>query len=189
MPHSKKQVNINLLVREKEEETFSGQLLSWALTYGRYIIILIQIVVLTVFFLRFKLDRDHTDLKELVEQKQSLVQSITDLETEIRRVQKRLNDIDILIADQTIPLKLLTYLQKNTPLGTTYTQISYSHPVIKFAAYSADLKSFNYLLKRLQLDAIFRDILLSDLLRRVDGRVEFKIQANLDANKFKTLVL
>ena len=79
MPADKRKININLIVKEDLGEALSSQILSWALTYGRYIIIITQIVVLSVFFLRFKLDRDHTDLKEAVTQKQALLESISDL--------------------------------------------------------------------------------------------------------------
>jgi len=79
VPADKRKININLIVKEDLGEALSSQILSWALTYGRYIIIITQIVVLSVFFLRFKLDRDHTDLKEAVTQKQALLESISDL--------------------------------------------------------------------------------------------------------------
>ena len=114
MPAGKNKVNINLIV--KKEASFSNQLLSWALTYGRYIIIITQIIVLTVFFTRFKLDRDHTDLKESVSQKQALIESVASLETEIRRIQKNLADIKQVTANQNIPLNILRFLSEITPL-------------------------------------------------------------------------
>src|SRR3989344_8107024 len=100
MPARKKKTSINLIIKEKTQENLSGQFLNWALTYGRYIIIVIQIVVLSVFFMRFKLDRDRTDLKESVSQKKGLVESISDMEKEINRVHKRLSDIKIITKNQ-----------------------------------------------------------------------------------------
>ena len=87
-----KKSGINLLIKPEEELSISSQFLNWALTYGRYIIIIIQIVVLSVFFTRFKIDRDRTDLKEAVAQKRALIESIGEMETEIKRVQKGLGE-------------------------------------------------------------------------------------------------
>lgn len=179
MTVKKKKKEINLLVKTEEHLSISTQFLDWALTYGRYIIIIIQIVVLSVFFLRFKLDRDRTDLKETVSQKRALVESITDVEDEIRRVQKRLTDIKLISANQDSYSRLINFLEKNTPVETTYTLLSFSSDQVRFTAVSRDLKTFNYLLRQLQNENLLADLQLEDLKRRPDGRVECRLQARI----------
>jgi len=176
---------INLIIHDRDTSV-SGQVLSWALTYGRYIIIIIQIVVLSVFFLRFKLDRDHTDLKEAVSQKQALVQSVSDLESEIRAVQNKINNIGQITTSQALPIAVLQFLQDNTPVDTNYTILNISSNTISFIATARDLRSFNYLLRQLQQPNRFSDVNLEDIQRRTDGRIEFKVHAKINPVGFSS---
>ncbi len=179
-----KQVNINLVVKEQTGDSFSAQFLSWILTYGRYIIIITQIIVLSVFFFRFKIDRDHTDLKELVTQKQAILDSLTDLETEVRRVQGRLANIRTVSNYQDSLLKVVRFLQQKTPADTIYTNLILSSDKISFQATSGNLRSFSYLLYQFQQDKKFSEVTLSDMNRKADGRIDFKIDAKLNIKEF-----
>ncbi|MCL4339068.1 hypothetical protein M1271_05255 [Patescibacteria group bacterium] len=185
MPAAKKKVNINLIVKEDVDESFSGQALSWALTYGRYIIIITQIVVLSVFFLRFKLDRDHTDLKDSVSQKQALVESISDLEGNIRQVQAKLAYIGQVTNNQDAILKIIRFLQNLTPSDTVYSTLSINATSLSFNATSGNLRSFNFFLRQLQQDNKLTEVTLNDIQRQPDGRISFKITANVNINKFR----
>lgn len=180
----KKQVNINLLIRDQTGNSISEQFLSWILTYGRYIIIITQIIVLSVFFFRFKIDRDHTDLKELVTQKQAIVESLSDFETEIRRVQGRLLNIRTISANQDSLIKVIRFLQQSTPADTTFTNLILTTDKISFQATSANLRSFSYMLRQIQQDRKFSEVTLQDINRKADGRIDFKIDARVNLNEF-----
>ena len=62
-------VRINLLGSQDLEHTPWGRIVAWATTYGRYIMITTEIIVLLAFISRFSLDRKNTDLTEEVTQK------------------------------------------------------------------------------------------------------------------------
>ena len=172
-------MGINLIIKPEEQISISSQFLNWALTYGRYFIIIIQIMVLSVFFMRFKLDRDRTDLKESVSQKKALIASFTDMEQEINRVHIRLSDIRQITTNQDLYLRVINFLEKNTPAATTYSLITLSKNKLSIAAVAENLKTFNFLLKRIQNETLLTDLELSDLKRRADGRVEFRLQATV----------
>lgn len=184
MPALGKKTGINLLIDKEANESFPNQILSWVFTYGRYIIIITQIIVLSVFFARFKLDQDHTDLKEAVSQKQAIIESVADLETEIRRVQKKLSHIRETIVNQDINIKILRFLQENTPSDMVFSTLSISPEKISFSAIAKSLHSFSFLLSKLQQDNKFSDVSLEDINRKSDGRVEFKINANINQKGF-----
>ena len=62
-------LKINLLSKKDLEEKALGRFLKWSLSFGRYIIVGTEIIVLIAFFSRFKLDRQLTDLHEAINQK------------------------------------------------------------------------------------------------------------------------
>lgn len=184
MAARKKQVNINLIIKTDTNNSLSDQFLSWILTYGRYIIITTQIVVLSVFFFRFKIDRDHTDLKELVTQKQAVLESINDVEAEIRRVQGRLVNIRAISASQDSLLKVIRFLQQRTPADTVFSNLELTNDKISFQATSGNLRSFSFMLKQFQQDKKFSQVNLSDMTRKADGRIDFKIDAKINLQEF-----
>lgn len=85
-----KAININLLPKEDLDPRTINKFLRWALTYGRYIVVGTELIVILAFLSRFKLDRDATDLQEAIDQKQAIIEATADLEKEIRFLQNRL---------------------------------------------------------------------------------------------------
>ena len=78
-------IRINLLGQQDLEHTPWGRIVSWATTYGRYIMITTEIMVLLAFISRFSLDRKNTDLTEEVTQKQAILEANTSFETSDRK--------------------------------------------------------------------------------------------------------
>ena len=76
--------NINLLGDSEMDHTPVGRIVNWAVTYGRYIMIGTEIVVLLAFISRFSLDRKLTDLKEEVGQKQEIIEANLPFEGEVQ---------------------------------------------------------------------------------------------------------
>lgn len=185
MPAHHKPVDINLIIKDELGESFTGQLLKWALTYGRYTIIITQIIVLSVFFLRFQLDRDHTDLKESVAQKQAIVASVSDLEAEIRRIQDRLSNIKRLWENHEAPLKILTFFQDHSPSDTTFESLTLNGEKLTFSASVGNLRSFSYFMNQIQENKYFSEVTLSEINRKINGRVEFKIDTKVNLSEFK----
>lgn len=186
MPAHTKPANINLVIKDDLGDTLSGQLLTWALTYGRYIIIMTQIVVLSVFFLRFKLDRDHNDLKEAVAQKQALIQSVSDLEKEVRYVQGKIVLIKTTIQNQDIPVRILKFLSENSPSDVSLASLNISDNKISFSATAKSLRSFSALTYYLQKDNKLDEVTLEDIVRKVDGSVEFNMNALVNPKEFSS---
>lgn len=184
LARKKKSTSINLLIAPSVDATFSEQLLSWTLTYGRYILIITQIVVLSVFFLRFSLDREHADLKEQASEKQAILESLNDLENEIRRVQNRLTNIKTVSDKQDLPTKTLVFFQENMPSDVFFSSLSISYEKISFNATAKNLLSFSSLLAKLQQDKKFSEVVLENIQRKADGRVEFNITTRVNLSQF-----
>ncbi len=179
LARKKKTASINLIIKPEKEINFSEQLLSWALNYGRYILIITQIIVLSVFFLRFQLDRENAELKERTGEKQAIIESIADVENEIRKTQNKLANIKLASDKQDYPLKILNFFEEKIPSDISLSSLSFTYEKITFNAKAKNLSSFSYLLKQLQQDKKFSEVTLDDVQRYPDGRVEFKITAKI----------
>lgn len=92
--------SIEFLPQEDWERGTGGKLLKWALTVGRHIVILTELIVILAFLSRFKFDRDLTDISEEVKQKQAIAANSAKFEQEFRLLQNRLVNIEQLRKNQ-----------------------------------------------------------------------------------------
>lgn len=78
---------INLLQESTTPKTFWDKFYIWALSIGRFIIVGTEAIVLVVFIMRFKLDRDVNDIADSILVKASILQSYTETEEETLKLQ------------------------------------------------------------------------------------------------------
>lgn len=173
-------VDINLLPREELGEKPLGKFLTWSLTYGRYIIIGTEIIVLLAFLSRFKLDRDLTDLHQSINQKQAIILGARDLELEVRSLQDHLAIIKKLGEKRGLPSKLLSTFEGLTPSDVTLTGFSLDASKITLTAVTLSNESFTTFLNNLSASAHFSDISLDSVGKAKSGEgIEFKISMTL----------
>ena len=116
---------ISLLPKKTfEEGTLWEKLLRWSLGIGRIVIISTELVVLSVFFARFFLDRKITDLSEEIRTKQTIIATTGDLESRFRTLQDRLVAIKNIKSNQNQHFSALAELIPRIPPTTTFTSLS-----------------------------------------------------------------
>lgn len=170
--------NINLLPGEEGKKL--GKFLTWVLTYGRYIIIGTEIIVLLAFLSRFKLDRDLTDLHSSIAQKQAVILAAQDLERQVRELQNRLLIIKKLEQQRDFPPKLLVAFESLTPVDVTLTEFSLEPSKLTLTAVAFSNEGFSTFLNNLSASAYFADISLDQVGKPRSGKgVEFKISTSL----------
>jgi len=118
----KSSISVNLL--PGKEPTIGDKFLNWSLTFGRYIIIGTEIVVLVAFFSRFKLDRDYVDLNDQIKDKQAILTSLKPIEDTVNSLQLRITEIQRVEATQGAALKVLPAIAQFTPGEITYKGIT-----------------------------------------------------------------
>lgn len=147
MPKKPTALSINLL--PGKEIAFGEKFLNWSLTFGRYIIIGTEIIVLVAFFSRFALDRKYIDLKDKREERQAILVSLRPLEDDINRLQKRFSEITSIENQQGNGFTVLPYIASFTPQEITYKTISVSADkvtIIGTAAQTEEISRFEGLL-------------------------------------------
>ena len=169
--------DINLLASEEKKV---GKFLTWVLSYGRYIIIGTEIIVLLAFLSRFKLDRELTDLHQSIADKQAIILAASDLENQVRNLQNHLIIIKKLDQQRGYPPKLLTSFETMIPTDVTLTEITINDKNIKLTAVALSNEGFRTFLNNLAASEYFSDISLDDVTKNTEGTgVNFSVSATL----------
>lgn len=77
------------LIKDKKV-SFTDKFINWALTIGRLVVILIELLALSAFIYRFSLDRKIIDLHSKIKQEQAIVNYLKNNETTYRNLQDRI---------------------------------------------------------------------------------------------------
>lgn len=91
---SKLRINLNLLHPKEAPAKLPERFLKWLISYGRFIVIFVEIIVVGAFLMRFKLDADLDDLKKRINLDLPYVEGLANDEAWIRQTQDRLALID-----------------------------------------------------------------------------------------------
>lgn len=185
MPGSESNIRINLLQKTDLEHTAVGRITIWAVTYGRYIMIGTEIVVLLAFIARFSLDRKLTDLKEEIGQKQAILVANAGFEQDVKNIQDRLAQTKTILTDQRKPTDLLAFVQTNLPLDVVLESIDYSPEKLVIEAAAGTTNGFSQFITNLTKGPGVRDVEIGDIQKQPGKGIVFKISATIGALKIQ----
>lgn len=178
-----KPITINLLGQEDLKHTPQGRILNWALTYGRYIMIGTEIIVLLAFISRFSLDRKLTDLKEEISQKQAILEANVSLERDIRLLQDQIAKMKQITSTQPTPINIVTLLGSLLPPDVYIDTLDLSSGRVVVSATAGETNGFSQFLANLQVAKQFTSVDIGDIKKNPLTGIEFKFTANLSNNK------
>ena len=114
--------SLNLLPQSEFDASTWGRFLKWALSSGRYIIILTELVVIIAFLSKFKLDRDLSDLTVKISGKKNVLATLAPGEKTFRNTWAKLIAAGSLL-DMQVPLSdIWIEIDKSTPVGLAFSQ-------------------------------------------------------------------
>ncbi len=178
-----KDISINLLGESQIEHTPLGRIINWAVTYGRYIMIGTEIVVLLAFISRFSLDRKLTDLKEEVAQKQDILEANASFEKDVRALQDKLARIKTLSQGQSTPVDVLVLFQSITPPGVYLDAFDLSNRGVSAQAIAGDTTSFSQFIANLQAANKLTNVDFGDIKRDPLLGIQFGLSAHIVGQK------
>ena len=152
--------SINLLPRDAFEMSPLGVILEWALVFGKWTVILTQLVVMGAFLWRFALDRELTDLRKSIATDVAVIKSYEQIERDYVLAQKQVAQAKTSIARQQLLLHTFQDLERITPSEVWYDKMSITATDVTLTAYSASLASFGQFLTALQTDPQFSAVRL-----------------------------
>jgi len=178
---SARSFDLNLLPKEPWEKGALGQLLTWVLSVGRYVVIFTELIVISAFLYRFGLDRTLTDLRASIKDKQTVVTDFGDLESSFRLVQKKLTTIKT-VSDQPVVLNTLETLNRMTPTDAVFISTTINDKTVVIEGTVASQAGLATLLNQAQSQAEFSDVILENVKSSKDqsGNIEFRLTLTLN---------
>lgn len=171
--------SVNLLGREPFEHTTAGRLATWAITYGRYIMIATEVVVLIAFISRFTLDRKLTDLNDEITQKQQVLEANKDYELQIRNLQDKLTKLRPILDEQKVPSATLTTIQNILPHDVILEGIQISPTTVQVKAIAGSTSGFSQLIANLLVTKELREIEIGAIERSAISGLRFSFSAKI----------
>lgn len=161
--------NINLLINRGIKEKLYSKLLRWTLSSGRFIIILVEMITISAFVYRYKLDADLTNIQEQINEKIPYIKSLSADEAEIKHTQFQLSTISKLKSENMDFGKPLTELTKIIPKSITLTNINidrtdaYPNASLSITGQTPSNLELSVFIKELQKNQKFSDIALINI--------------------------
>lgn len=173
MPATK--IDINLLSQADINTRPLSKFLRWSLTYGRYIIIGTQIIVLLAFFSRFKLDQELSDLHTRIDEKANIIETLSPVEQNTRKLQNKIQILANLESSRSLYLQIINDLAKETTKETIITQLIFNQKQLLINGKSVTNSAFGNLLAYLRKNDSFSQITLEEVSKGKDDSLSFKI--------------
>lgn len=164
---------VNLIGEEEMEHTPTGRIVAWAVTYGRYIMIGTEIIVLLAFISRFSLDRKLTDLNDEVSQKQAIIDANRDFETEFRTLQDKLTKTATLLTATPVTSDALSAVGTMLPVDTRLGALTITQESVVGNVVANTTNGFAELVANLQASSMFSHVEIGDVNRSPTTGIQF----------------
>lgn len=163
-------LSINLLTQDEFSSSQTGKILLWALSVGRYIVVVTELIVIMSFLSRFKLDRDLTDLNEAIERQKAIIQSYGNLENQFKQTQNQLQFIrentPVYGADATLAI-----LGRTLPSDVKVDELTLNTEGFSFTATALSMDSFTQFIKALFNQPEVADVILGTVDTKDQGLI------------------
>src|SRR3990167_3229620 len=161
----KYKINLLSLRQEKPLE----RIIYFMFNYLRYILVITQIVVIGVFFYRFKVDQDIVDLQDAIDSKKEIIQVSQPMIKEARQDAFKLKQVENILKEQKTFSNSIDYILSVFPEKFFLKNFSVTKETISMTGVTQDVSSVNLFLNRLKKEMRFRDIQLQNVSKKEDG--------------------
>jgi hypothetical protein len=118
-------IKLNLLHPNEIPLPLPARFLKWLITYGRYIVILTEVIVVAAFLYRFKLDADLDQLKRNINKDLPYIEGLSANEAVIKQTQQKLAIIQQVYTLTPDWEQILTNIAREQPRNIQVTSINF----------------------------------------------------------------
>ena len=170
---------IDLLSKTEFERSFWGRFLEWALTTGRYIVILTELVVIAAFLSRFKLDKDYADLGDRITGKKAVLAAMANTESNFRLTQERLATARKIIDNQFKATAAIDRIMEKLPLGTEIVGLTVSAQEVMAEARAESDTMIGEVISRLAQEPTWKEVELVNVTGDKQQGIRFSLRLTL----------
>lgn len=145
---AKKSASINLIKTDRKETI--DHVVNWALTIGRALIILVEVIALSALLYRFVLDNQIRDLHTKIKQEQAILESQKKNEETYKNLQDRLSVISSVSDKGSDSVKIFKDIVAFAPLGMTFSNISLTESAIRIETNVSSVLPLSYFINSLK---------------------------------------
>lgn len=151
--------------------------MKWAVTTGRYMIILTEMVVIVAFLMRFKLDEDLRNLNEQINGQVALLQSQTNEEEKFRQLQKEILLADQMLKNRTHPVELFDYAEARIGEDITIKKRGVAPGELSITALTLSQRAMGELMSTISADPRWKMLDVTELAGEKTNGIKFTIVA------------
>lgn len=176
--------NINLL--KKQGNSTLDTILHFAVTGGRFIVLLTEMIALLAFLYRFTLDRQIIDLNDEIKANQAIVAQYGPLELEYRDIQDRIQTAKTLDQEASVMPTLFTQIISKGEGIVTFTSLLISTDSIRVEADTNSVASLNTFVMALRSNPLIEEVSIDRIDNRTSNAlITVAISAELEGNDDK----
>ncbi len=168
-PSLTSKLNLNLLFPQGVAQKLPIRFLRWLITYGRLLAIVVEVIVLATFALRFKLDADLSDIKQKINLQVPYIKSLSPDEALIRQTQLKLSTVKTTYSLNSSWHNVLSKIATQEPSGVTLASINLSRdsaspsPAFKVSGIASTVTDLAIFLGGLKSEQTFQNVTLSTI--------------------------
>lgn len=176
--------NINLL--KKQGNTTLDTIIHFAVTGGRFIVLLTESIALAAFLYRFTLDRQIVDTRDEIKANQAIVEQYQPLETQYRALQDKIHQASTLNTQApTLPTLFTDIISKGSG-SVTFISLLVSTELVKIEAETGSVYDLNTFVSALRNDPRIEDVSIDSIENRTSSaQISVAISAQLKGGKEK----
>lgn len=177
-------LKVNLLIHKGDQSQMAAKLLKWILSSGRFIVIFVELIVISAFIYRYKLDTDLADIQEKINNQIPYLESMADAERQIRQTHFQLQTISQLKRENPHYTEAINKIAKNIPKNTQLNNLNLElvspSPKVKFIISGqapANTNGLSAFIKALKKDPSFSEVNLTNIA--FENNIKFTITGTL----------
>lgn len=149
---------INLLPSAQWSYSLPAFLLKWVVSYGRYVLVITELIVILAFLSRFKLDQDLMDLEDKIATNKTILESSVTFEEKLKKITQLQDFVIDEWSEQWLWSKYLEELTRLLPKGVVLTSIDANGSQIDMAGSSVNETALAYFINNLKSSRAFKKI-------------------------------
>lgn len=170
---------INLLVPSEFGQSFWGKFLKWAVTSGRYVVIITEMIVVIAFLSRFKLDTDLNRLNSAIADKKVVLDSLVGKETEFKSVQKKVSWANQILNRKIVAGDVLQSIVERTPEGVRFIGLKFDEQSVNITASAVDERIMGLFLGQLNNNSAWKAVELASVTEDKSKGLTFTVNVHL----------